>query len=175
MGRGARRRTVMGCAAAGCASSAAARRTTAAGATGRPASRGALVERSTSGSSRTGVGNARRISSITHPDGAVLEPTGSCLERPCGTGRFGAGRTRIERLGGPSARAGGATTDHRTRMERTPGRGLGRPEDRGTRGSTCALVVRAFGTALGARSRRATVERARTGGSSRAASMVTPG
>jgi hypothetical protein len=174
MGRGARRRTVMGCAAAGCASSAAARRTAAAGATGRPASRGALVERSTSGSSRSGVGNARRISSITHPDGAVLEPTGSCLERTRAA-RFGAGRTRIERLGGSSARAAGATTDHRTRMERTPGRGLGRPEDRGTRGSTCALVVRAFGTALGARSRRATVERARAGGSSRAASMVTPG
>ena len=131
------------------------------------------MERRTSSSSRAGVGNARPIASVTHTDGTVMEPSGSCLERTRAA-HFGPGGTRIKRVGSTSARVGGATTDNRTRVERTAGRGLGRPEDRGPGGSACALVVRPLGTAFGAGSGRATVERARASGSSRACSVVTP-
>jgi hypothetical protein len=104
-----------------------------------------------------------------------MEPSGSCLERTSGTGCRDTGGSLIQRLGCTSARAGGATADSRTRLECTRCRCLGRPEDRGTGGSTGAFVVRPFGTALRAGSRRATVELAPPGGSSRACSVVTPG
>lgn len=94
MERGARRRTVMGRAAAACTSRAAPARAPARAA-GRSAYRGALMERRTSGSSRAGVGNARRLASIAHTDGSVVEPSGSCLERTCAA-RLGTGGTLIQ-------------------------------------------------------------------------------
>jgi len=132
------------------------------------------MERRTSGSSRAGVGNSGRITSITHPDRTVMEPSGSRLERTSGTGCLDTGGSLIQRLGCTFARAGGATADSRTRLECTRCRCLGCPEDRGTGGSTGAFVVRPFRTALRAGSRRATVELAPAGGS-RACSVVIPG
>jgi hypothetical protein len=132
------------------------------------------MERRTSGSSRAGVGNARRTTSVAHPDGTIVEPPGSCLERTCAA-CAGAGGALIQRLGCTSARFGGATSNRRTRVECTRGCGLGRPEDRGTGSSTGALVVRTIRTTLRAGSRRATVELARASGASGASPMVTPG
>jgi hypothetical protein len=132
------------------------------------------VERRASGSSRPGVGNARRITSVPNPDGTVMEPPRASVERTCAACAC-AGGTLIQRLGCTSAGFGGAAGDRSTRVECTRGRGLGRREDRGTGGSAGALVVRTFRTTLRAGSRRATVELARASGASRASPMVTPG
>jgi hypothetical protein len=148
VGRVGRTRTFMGfAAAAGCAraspAGAGARTARTARTTSCPAGRCALMERIScggSGSSSTSVGNACRLVSIAHPDRAVMEPSGSSLEC-AGAARLNTGSTLFHRLGCPSARVRGATTDRCTFVERTRGRGLGRPEDRGARGSRRALMV----------------------------------
>jgi hypothetical protein len=168
-----RTRSVVGCAAAGCASSSSACGTGAARATGRTASRGAVMECRTSGSSGAGVGSAGRVASITHTDRAIVEPSGSSLERT-GAAGLGTGCTLIHRLGCAAPRARGATTDRRTRLERTCRGGVGRTEDRRARGTGRALVVGAGPTARRAGGRRTAVELARALGSSGTCPMVTP-
>jgi hypothetical protein len=120
------------------------------------------------------VGSAGRVIKLTHPDCAVVEPSGSGLERTRAA-RLDTGSTRIHRLGRTAARFPGATADSRTRVERTLGRGVGRPEDRGARGSRRALVVGAGPTAFRAGGRCSAVELALPGGSPGTCSVVTPG
>jgi len=98
-GRGSRTRTVMGCAAGRCACASragvSALGTCTARTSSRPANRGAVVERiSGSGSSRAIVGSARRLVSVAHPDSAIVEPSGSGVER-ARAARIDAGSTRL--------------------------------------------------------------------------------
>jgi hypothetical protein len=95
--------------------------------TGSSTGAGAGLERA-SGCSRAIVGGAARLTSITHPDGAVVEPSGSGLERT-GAASLNAGRALFHRLGCASARVRGTATDCRSGVERTRVRGVGRPED----------------------------------------------
>jgi hypothetical protein len=132
------------------------------------------VERPSSGGSGAGVGNACRVVKLAHPDRAVVESSSSGLERTRAP-RFDTGSTRIHRLGRPARGVRGPATDGGTRVERTRGRGVGRPEDRGARGSRRALVVGAVRATLRAGGRCATVEPALGGGSCGAGSVVTPG
>jgi hypothetical protein len=177
-----RTRSVMGCAASSIASAttrfAAASRTGVrahgsarpAPAPSRAASGGAVVERiSGSGRSRTRVGSAGRRVSIAHPDRAVVEPSSVERAGACLAPRS----TLFQRLGRTSARCRGATGDRRTCVERPRGRRVGRPQDRGARGSRRALVVRSGPTARRAGGRRATVELARAERPSRTCSVVT--
>ena len=91
-----------------------------------PPPRGAVMERRPCrSSSRARVGSAGRLSSITHTDRAVVEPSGSGLERIRAPG-LSTGCTRLDRLGRAAARICGATTDRRARLERHP------PPRRGT-------------------------------------------
>ncbi len=103
-----------------------------------------------------------------------MESSSSGLERTR-TGRLDPVSTRIHRLGRTGARIRGATTDGRTGVERTRGRGVGCTEDRGARCSRRALVVGAVRSALRAGGRCATVDLAFAGGSPGAGSVVTPG
>jgi hypothetical protein len=132
------------------------------------------MDRPTSGRPRAGVGSAGRVTKLTHPDRAVVEPSGSRLERTRAA-RLDTGSTRIHGLGRTAARVRRATADSRTRVERTRGRGVGRPEDRGARGSRGALVVGAGPTAFRAGGRCSAVELALPGGSPGTCSVVTPG
>jgi hypothetical protein len=159
-----RTRTLVGCAAARASGAARAR--------GRPASRGAVVERRTSrSSSRAGVGSACRLPSITHTDRAVVESSGSGLERTRAAG-LGTRCTRLHRLGCTAARVRGATTDRRTRLDGTSRRGVGHTQDRRARGTRRAVLVRAGPTARRAGGRRTAVELARAHGSAGPCSMV---
>jgi hypothetical protein len=147
--------------------------TPAATASGRSAHGGAVLERISGGcSSCARVGSARRRVSIAHSDRAVLEP--SSVER-AGAACLGPRSAVFQRLGRTSAGVRGATADRRARVERARGRRLGRPQDRGARGSSRALLVGTGPTACRAGCRRATVELATTGRCSRTCSLVTPG
>jgi hypothetical protein len=101
--------------------------------------RAAFMERAR-GSPRARVGRPGRITAVPDPDGALVEPAGSGLERPSAV-RFGAGRARFDRLGCTAARGGRATTDRGTFLERPCPRGLGRAENRRTRGSRHTVMV----------------------------------
>jgi hypothetical protein len=92
------------------------------------------------GSPRTVVGRPGRFTAIPDPDGTLVEPAGSGLERPSAVS-LAAGRARIYRLGCTADRGGRASTDRCTFLERPRSRGLGRAEDRRTRGSRRAVVV----------------------------------
>lgn len=124
----------------------------------------------TCGSCGAIVGSAERLTAIAHPDRAVVEPSGSGLERGRAA-RLNTGSTPIHRLGRTSACVRGAT-DGRTCVERTRAGGVGRPEDRRAGGSRRTLVVGAGRAARRAGGRGPTVEF--SGRCSRTCSVVAP-
>ncbi len=177
-----RTRAVMGCAASSFASGsrpASASRagvragggTRASSTASRTARGGAVLERSPGGGrSRAGVGSAGRRVSVAHPNRAVMEPARvECAGAAC----LALASATFQRLGSTPAGVSGATSDRRTCVERTGGRRVGRPQDRGARSSRRALLVRPGLTARRAYGRRATVELAAPGRPS--CSVVAPG
>ena len=123
------------------------------------------------GSPGARVGRPGRITSVPDPDGAFVEPAGSGLERPSAV-RFGAGHARFDRLGCTAAGGGRATTDRGAFLERPRPRGLGRAENRRTRGSRRTVMVGA-GRVTGRPGRgTAAVELSGAAGSSHTRSVV---
>lgn len=124
-----------------------------------------------SGSPRSVVGRPGRLTAIPDPDGTVVEPAGSGVERP---GPFGldAGCTGLHGLGCTAARRGRATTHCCTFLEPPGARGLGRAEDRRACGPRRAVMVGA-GRVTGRSGRgTAAVEFAGTAPSTRARFVV---
>jgi hypothetical protein len=131
---------------------------------------GAFMERAR-GSPSAVVGRPGRFTAVPDPDGSIVEPAGSGLERPSAV-RLDTGRARIYRLGCTAARGARATTDRCTFLERPGARGLGRAEDRRAR-SSCRAVMVGAGRVTGRPGRStATVEFAGAAGSTHTRSVV---
>ena len=167
--------TVLGRAAAGFRSSPAGRATTPAtraacpSRTGsRPAgSPGPIVGGRSVRPARAGMGGACRCR-VTHPDGAVVEPSGSSLDSSAARGPGSRGARGL-RLGCTARRA---TTDRGARMDPTGVRVLGCSQDRRTRGSRGPVVVRGGLSARRAAAHSGAVEPAGGGRSASAPAVV---
>jgi len=133
----------------------------------RSAGRGAFVERAICAACAD-LGCAPRLAELTDSNGAVVEPTGSSLERAC-AGRLNPASTLFPRLG-CAAGVRGATHSCSV-VERARTGGLGRPQNRRARRSRRALVVGPIGRAQWLSS----LELARRRRSPRTCSVVTSG
>ena len=134
----------------------------------RPAgSAGPVVGRRSVRSARAGMGGACRCR-VTHPDGAVVEPSGSSLDSSAARGPGSRGARGL-RLGCTARRA---TTDRGARMDPAGVRVLGCSQDRGTRGSRGPVVVRGGLSARRAAAHSGAVEPAGGGRSASAPAVV---
>jgi hypothetical protein len=149
----------------------AARTRSAARATSRTSTGGGAFMERARGSPSAVVGRPGRFTAVPDPDGSIVEPAGSGLERPSAV-RLDTGRARIYGLGCTAARGARATTDRCTFLERPGPRGLGRAEDRRAR-SSCRAVMVGAGRVTGRPGRStATVELALAPGSTHTRSLV---
>jgi hypothetical protein len=110
------------------------------------------------------VGSAPSRTTIPSPDGSILEPAGSSLERAA-PATIGSGCAVVGRLGSPASSGGSATTDRRAFVECAGACRLGRrAQDRRACGSGRALVVGAGRDTGRAVTGSAALESARTRG-----------